>query len=44
MRFDVVVSFDIDKKEALKILYGEVCALYPDYTVIIVPDADVTDL
>ena len=44
VRFDVVVSFDIDKKEALKILYGEVCALYPDYTVIIVPDADVTDL
>lgn len=44
VRFDVVVSFDIEKKEALKILYGEVCALYPDYTVIIVPDADVTDL
>ena len=44
IRFDVVVSFDIDKKEALKILCGEVCALYPDYTVIIVPDADVTDI
>lgn len=44
IRFDVVVSFDIDKKEALKILYGEVGALYPEYHATIVPDADVTDL
>ena len=44
IRFDVVASFDIDKKEALKILYGEVCALYPEYQVTIVPDVDVTDV
>ena len=43
IRFDVVVSFDIDRKEALKILSEEAQALYPDYTLQIVPDIDVTD-
>ena len=43
IRFDVVVSFDADRKEALEILYGEVCALYPGYDVLIVPDVDMTD-
>lgn len=42
-RFDVVVSFDVDRKEALETLYGEACALYPDYEIAIVPDADVAD-
>ena len=42
-RFDVVVSFDVDRKEALETLYGEACALYPDYEITIVPDADVAD-
>ena len=42
-RFDVVVSFDVDRKEALETLYGEACALYPDYEIMIVPDADVAD-
>ena len=40
MRFDVVVSFDIDKKEAVRILTAEITALYPDYTVQIIPDID----
>ena len=43
LRFDAVISFDIDRKEALEALYGEVCALYPDYEITIVPDFDITD-
>ncbi|MBR6321632.1 MAG: cation transporter [Lachnospiraceae bacterium] len=44
VRFDVVISFDIDRKEASEILYKEVHALYPEYDVLIVPDADVADI
>ena len=40
MRFDAVISFDIDRTEALAILTKEVQALYPDYTLQIVPDID----
>ena len=43
IRFDVVVSFDADRKDALQTLYKEVSALYPEYEITIVPDADVTD-
>lgn len=43
IRFDVVASFEIDSKEAIEIIYGEVCELYPDYEVKIVPDIDVAD-
>ena len=43
LRFDAVVSFDVDRKEALETLYKEVSALYPNYELLIVPDADVTD-
>ena len=43
MRFDVVISFDADKKEAVSTLYKEVCAMYPDYYILIVPDTDVAD-
>ena len=42
MRFDVVLSFDIQPREALKILYQEVQKAYPDYTLQIVPDIDVS--
>ena len=44
MRFDVVVSFDIEQQEALRIMQEEVQKLYPDYTFFIVPDVDVADL
>ncbi|MBQ8980418.1 MAG: cation transporter [Eubacterium sp.] len=40
LRFDVVVSFDIDEKEAIAILTDEVQKLYPDYKLMIVPDID----
>ncbi len=43
LRFDVVMSFDVDRKEALETLYGEVSAMYHDYTALIVPDVDVSD-
>ena len=43
IRFDVVISFEVDKKEALKSLYEEITAMYPEYFVEIVPDVDATD-
>ena len=43
MRFDVVMSFDIDPKEGLKTLFGEMKQTYPDYTIQIAPDVDVSD-
>jgi cation diffusion facilitator family transporter len=44
MRFDVVMSFDVDHDEGLKILHDEISALYPDYSLSIVPDVDISDL
>ena len=44
IRFDVVVSFDVDKTKAIEELSGEIKAMYPDYEATIVPDADVSDL
>ena len=43
LRFDAVLSFDVDRKEALQTLYAEIGALYPDYDLLIVPDVDMTD-
>ena len=43
MSFDVVMSFDIRPREGLGILYGEISAAYPEYTVQITPDVDVSD-
>ena len=43
IRFDVVLSFDIEPKEALGILQGEMKEKYPEYTVQITPDIDITD-
>lgn len=43
MRFDVVMSFDINPQEGLNILYEELAQAYPDYTVHIVPDVDISD-
>ena len=44
IRFDVVISFDIDRKEAVELMTKEVLALYPDYSVMIIPDFDVADI
>ena len=43
MRFDAVMSFDIDAKEGLQTLYKEVKEAYPEYELLIVPDVDVSD-
>ena len=43
VRFDVVLSFDIDRKEALETLQRELCGRYPSYEITIIPDVDVTD-
>ena len=37
LRFDVVMSFDIAPEEGLAVLYREVGAAFPDYTIHIVP-------
>ena len=42
-RFDVVMSFDVDRKEALETMHKEICGMYPDYEIVIVPDVDVAD-
>lgn len=43
MHFDVVISFDIARDQALEILLKEVQTAYPDYKVKITPDVDLTD-
>ena len=43
MRFDAVIKFDTDRETALKTLTEAVSAAYPDYTVRITPDVDVSD-
>ena len=43
MRFDAVMSFDINPKEGLQILRDEVQKAYPDYDLFILPDVDVSD-
>lgn len=43
MRFDVVLSFDINPEEALGILNKEVGEAFPDYQIQITPDVDITD-
>ncbi len=40
IRFDVVVSFDVDRTEALGTLTNEIQSLYPDYRLQIIPDID----
>ena len=43
MRFDVVLSFDVDHKEGMETLQNEIEALYPDYQVVVVGDVDISD-
>ena len=43
MRFDVVMSFDIAPREGLAILCKEIREAYPEYTLQIVPDVDISD-
>lgn len=43
LQFDVVLSFDADRKRVLEALTQEVKTAYPEYTVQITPDTDITD-
>ena len=43
MRLDVVMNFDIRPKEGIEILRREIGQAYPDYSVLIIPDVDVSD-
>lgn len=43
VRFDVVMSFDIDHGEGVKILTEEMQEAFPDYHFIVVPDIDISD-
>ena len=40
IRFDVVLSFDVERENAIKAIKREVSTLYPDYQIQIVPDID----
>lgn len=44
INLDVVINFDIEHEEALKILYDEIGQVYPDYELQIVTDIDLTDM
>lgn len=44
MRFDVVLSFDVMPEKAAAELYEEVQKVFPEYTLQIVPDLDITDV
>ena len=44
VRFDVVMSFDIDRKEGLEIISREVGEMFPQYSFMIVPDVDISDI
>lgn len=43
MRFDVVLSFDIDPKEGTEIICKEVKEAYPEYELNIIADVDIAD-
>ncbi|MCR4682336.1 MAG: cation diffusion facilitator family transporter [Clostridiales bacterium] len=42
MRFDTVVSFEVNREEAIADLYADVTGEFPGYTVTIVPDLDIS--
>ena len=43
IRFDVVMSFDVEHSKGIAIICEEVAKAYPDYKIDIVPDIDITD-
>jgi len=43
IRFDVVLSFDITRDEAIRVICEEIRQKYPEYNPVIVPDIDITD-
>jgi cation diffusion facilitator family transporter len=43
MRFDVVLSFEIESSEGQRIIYDQISKEYPDYDITIVADIDISD-
>lgn len=43
MRFDVVMNFDIDHSEGVKILIDEIQKAFPGYRIVINPDIDISE-
>jgi hypothetical protein len=43
IRFDVVISFDMDASEGVQIICVEIKEIYPEYDVAIVADIDISD-
>ena len=43
LRCDVVMSFDIDRGEGVRILPEEISAAYPGYAIHVAPDVDISD-
>ncbi len=43
MRFDIVLSFDVDRAEAVSTICSEVSAEFPGYELTVTPDVDVSD-
>ena len=43
MRFDVVMSFNIDHNKGVEIICEELAGIYPDYHILIAPDVDISD-
>ena len=43
LQFDVVLSFDVDHKEAVDLLTRQIQTEYPQYRIQITPDIDITD-
>jgi hypothetical protein len=41
MRFDVVLSFDIDPRQGYEVIMKEIRRLYPDYAITITSDIDI---
>ena len=42
MTFDVVLSFEIDAREAIEILHCELQEAFPEYSIVVAPDVDVS--
>jgi len=42
MTFDVVLSFEIDAREAVEILHCELQEAFPEYSIVVTPDVDVS--
>ena len=44
MRFDVIISFNKEFQNAVDIIQKEVQECYPEYSIMIIPDMDFTDV